>query len=109
MSGKKPPLLILLHGVGSNEEDLFRFAPQLDEHVLVLSPRAPLTLQAGSYAWLHVDFSTGQPVIVVQEAEESRQRLSEFIDEAVTHYGGDSKQVLSWAFRKARLWRRVSH
>ncbi len=36
-----PPLLLLLHGVGSNERDLFALAPQLDERFLVLSVRAP--------------------------------------------------------------------
>ena len=44
-----PPLLLLLHGVGSNEEDLFGLAPYLDERFLVVSARAPVTLGYGGY------------------------------------------------------------
>jgi len=46
-----PPLLILLHGYGSNEDDLFSFAPELPEEFLIISARAPLTLGVDSYAW----------------------------------------------------------
>ena len=37
----RPPLLLLLHGVGSNEHDLFSLAPHLDPRLLILSARAP--------------------------------------------------------------------
>ena len=39
-----PPLLLLLHGVGSNEYDLFGLAPYLDKRFLIISMRAPYTL-----------------------------------------------------------------
>ena len=43
------PLLILLHGYGSNEEDLFSFAPELPDDSYVISVRAPYDLQP--YVW----------------------------------------------------------
>ena len=46
------PLLLLLHGYGSNEADLFSFASELPEDYYVISARAPYDLQYGSYAWL---------------------------------------------------------
>ena len=52
-----PPLLLLLHGVGSNEHDLFELAPFLDKRFLIISVRAPNTLGAGSYAWFEVNFT----------------------------------------------------
>src|SRR6266436_5075172 len=52
-----PPLLLLLHGVGSNEHDLFALAPFLDERFLIISVRAPNTQAPGSYAWFEVDFT----------------------------------------------------
>ena len=58
-----PPLLLLLHGVGSNEDDLFGLAPYLDERFLIISVRAPNTLGPGSYAWFDVDFTPQGPVI----------------------------------------------
>ncbi|MDB5942289.1 MAG: phospholipase [Ramlibacter sp.] len=53
----RPWLLVLLHGVGSNEQDLFGLAPQVPPQFHVLSLRGPLTLGPGSYAWF--TFSVG--------------------------------------------------
>ncbi len=52
---ENPPLLILLHGVGSHELDLFSLAPYLDKRFLVLSARAPNTMGPNSYAWFPVE------------------------------------------------------
>ncbi len=41
---RNPPLLLLLHGVGSNEYDLFGLAPYLDERFLIISVRAQIRL-----------------------------------------------------------------
>ena len=46
IEAKAPPLLLLLHGIGSNEHDLFQLAPMLDERLLIISVRAPNTLNA---------------------------------------------------------------
>jgi phospholipase/carboxylesterase len=83
---EKPPILILLHGVGSNEYDLFSFADQLPDNFLVVSARAPYTLGNNSYAWYQVDFSTGKPVFNKTQEEKSRNTIIQFI--------GDLKQSL---------------
>ena len=38
---RHPWLLVLMHGVGSNEHDLFSLAPQIPEQFHVVSLRAP--------------------------------------------------------------------
>ena len=38
------PLLVLLHGYGSNEQDLFGLRPYLPDAFVVASVRAPLSL-----------------------------------------------------------------
>ena len=48
---KNTSLLILLHGYGSNEEDLFSFASELSDELLIISARAPQVLGFESYAW----------------------------------------------------------
>ncbi|MDY6054725.1 phospholipase [Micrococcus sp.] len=55
-------LLVLLHGYGANEDDLFGLVPQLPDHLTVAAVRAPLTLQPGAYAWfpLTQDPATGE-------------------------------------------------
>ncbi|WP_144629204.1 alpha/beta hydrolase [Arthrobacter woluwensis] len=44
------PLLVLLHGYGANEADLFGLADQLPEEFVVASVRAPLTMGPG-FTW----------------------------------------------------------
>ena len=52
----KPPVIILMHGIGSNEKDLFSFANQLPDSFLVISLRAPIKLGNDSYGWYHLSF-----------------------------------------------------
>ena len=46
-----PWLLVLMHGVGSNEEDLFGLAPSVPGNFHVVSLRAPNVMGRGAYAW----------------------------------------------------------
>ena len=58
--GGNTPVLFLLHGYGSHEEDLFSFANYLPEEYLIISLRAPLTLDFGGYAWYSIHFNENQ-------------------------------------------------
>lgn len=51
------PLLILLHGYGSNEDDLLGLAPYLDPRFNVVSARAPQALGQGGYAWFPIEWT----------------------------------------------------
>jgi phospholipase/carboxylesterase len=98
-----PPLLILLHGVGSNEHDLFGLASSLDERFVIISARAPNTRAPGSYAWFAVTFTPDGTVIDPVQAEESRRRLVRFISEAVAAYGADPAQVYLMGFSQGAI------
>ncbi len=91
-----PPLLLLLHGVGSNENDLFGLAPYLDKRFLIISVRAPNTLGPGSYA-------PRGPVIDPAQAEASREALIDFIGEAITAYGVNPNQVYMIGFSQGAI------
>ena len=56
----KNPLLLLLHGYGSNEEDLFSFASELPQDHYVISVRAPYDLQPYGYAWYAIHFDADE-------------------------------------------------
>ncbi len=45
------PLLVLLHGRGSDENDLLGLLPALDPRFLVASARAPRSFEYGGYTW----------------------------------------------------------
>jgi len=100
---RNPPLLLLLHGVGSNEYDLFGLAPYLDERFLIISVRAPNTIGPRSYAWFDVDFTPQGPVIDPAQAEASREAVIAFLGEAVTAYSADSKQVYLVGFSQGAI------
>ena len=48
------PLMLLLHGYGSHEQDLPGLAAYLPDGLAYASVRAPLTLSPGSYAWVPI-------------------------------------------------------
>jgi phospholipase/carboxylesterase len=48
---KRPPLLVLLHGRGADEHDLFGLTPVIDYRFAVASVRAPLPTDEGGYTW----------------------------------------------------------
>ena len=52
----KPPVIFLFHGYGSNEEDLFSFAPELPQQLCVISARAPIPLPPFGHAWYAINF-----------------------------------------------------
>ena len=45
------PTIVLIHGYGSNAEDLFSFKPYLPDNYNIIAIQAPLTLSYNSYAW----------------------------------------------------------
>lgn len=100
---EKPPLLLLLHGIGSNEEDLLGLADYLDERFFIVSARGLYTLGYGSYAWFHVQFTANGPVIEPEEAESSRLALLGFIDEVVEAYGLDPERVYLMGFSQGAI------
>ena len=53
----KSPLVFLLHGFGSNEQDLFSFSPYLNPEATIISLRAPIILYPNSYAWYNIYYS----------------------------------------------------
>ncbi|MDD4970202.1 MAG: hypothetical protein PHT07_12325 [Paludibacter sp.] len=98
-----PPLLILMHGVGSNEQDMFSFSEHLPDNFLILSARGPLTIGPNSYAWFQVDFSTGVPVIHKEQAENSRKIIIQFLESLKTHHSFDEKQVYLGGFSQGGI------
>ncbi|GAB4186093.1 MAG: phospholipase [Roseiflexaceae bacterium] len=99
----QPPLLILLHGVGSNEQDLFQLAPQLDPRLLVVSARAPNMRSPGAYAWFEVQFTPQGPIINPAQAEASRQQLIRFIGEVTEAYQANPQRVYLMGFSQGAI------
>jgi phospholipase/carboxylesterase len=82
----KKKAIILLHGVGSNEADLFSLADQLPDDFLIICPRGQYTLGAGRYAWYNVDFSTGKPIFDTAQEASSRAIIKQFVEQVKQQY-----------------------
>ena len=98
------PVLILLHGYGSNEEDLFSFANELPDNYYVVSARAPFDMQYGSYAWYAINFDADENKFSdIVQAQQSRDSIANFIDELVATYPIDSENVTLIGFSQGSI------
>jgi phospholipase/carboxylesterase len=95
--------LLLLHGIGSHEQDLFGLVPYLDPRFHVLSLRAPMTLFPGSYAWFELNIDGRGPRIRPEQAEQSRQMLVSFIEDAPAVYQANPEQLYLMGFSQGAM------
>jgi len=101
---EKNPLLLLLHGYGSNEEDLFSFASELPEEYYVVSVQAPHEMGYGSYAWYAINFDADENKFSdIPQAQESRDLIATFIDELVENYPIDPAKVTLIGFSQGTI------
>ncbi|MCK5814838.1 MAG: phospholipase [Flavobacteriaceae bacterium] len=104
ISIKNPPLLILLHGYGSNEQDLFSFASELPDELLIISVRAPMTLGPGSYSWytIHFDMNDGK-FSDTDEAKTAIGKINQFIEEVKTNFEIDQNNIFLLGFSQGTI------
>lgn len=101
---EKNPLLVLVHGYGSNEEDLFGFAAQLPDEYFILSVRAPYTLPGAGYAWYAINFDADMNKFTDDaQAAQSRDLIATFIDEAIAKYPIDKDNVTLIGFSQGAI------
>lgn len=100
----KNPVLLLLHGYGSNEEDLFSFANELPDQYYVISARAPYDMMYNSFAWYAINFDADENKFSnLEEAQSSRVLIATFIDEVVQNYAIDANEVTLIGFSQGSI------
>ena len=75
------PLLVLLHGYGSDENDLMGLAPHVDSRFRVVSVRAPLLLEQGGYAWFPIELGPEGILVEFDDVAAALERLVDLIQE----------------------------
>jgi phospholipase/carboxylesterase len=101
--GRRPPLLVLLHGIGADENDLFPLAWQLDPRLTVVSLRAPRAYHGG-YAWFRIDFLPGGRV--VPDAAQARETLADlvrWVEAAPRRLGTDPENTFLLGFSQGAM------
>lgn len=98
------PVLIMLHGYGSDESDLFSFASELPEELFIISVRAPYKMQPNGNAWYAINFDADQKKWSDDEqAKESRDKISNFIDEVVEAYPINKNNITLLGFSQGTI------
>ena len=101
---QNPPLLILLHGYGSNEHDLFSFAEELPDELLIVSVRAPYNLGAGSYAWYAINFDdVNGKFSDLKQAKTSLDKIAVLIDEIKQKYKKNTDKTFLLGFSQGAI------
>ena len=94
-SAKIHPALFLLHGRGSNEDDLLGLAPYLDPRFFMIAVRAPFQFPYGGFTWYDTP-EAGSPE--PGEFEQSYDRLMQCIEAATMHYPIDAGRLFLMGF-----------
>jgi phospholipase/carboxylesterase len=98
VASPRPPMLVMLHGVGADEHDLLPIAAHLDPRLLVVSLRAPREYPVMGHAWFDIDWSTVPPTYDLGQAEESRAALAELLPVLAREHGTDPARTFLFGF-----------
>ncbi len=101
---EKSPVIIMLHGYGSDENDLFSFASELPDNYTIISLKAPYTIQPYGNAWyaIHFDNVDGK-WSDDEQAIESRDLVVKCIDEIIAAYNVDSENITLLGFSQGTI------
>jgi phospholipase/carboxylesterase len=104
LSNGKPPAIIMLHGFGSDENDLFSFASELPSEYAIISLRAPLQMQPFGNAWYTIYFDVNNDKFSDdEEAIESRELVVKCLDEIISAYNVDPNRITLLGFSQGTI------
>ncbi|NNE31328.1 MAG: phospholipase [Winogradskyella sp.] len=98
------PLLIMCHGYGSDENDLFSFASELPEELFIISLKAPYAMQPYGNAWYAINFDAEKGKWSDDEqAMSSVNLIGEFIDYACNTYNVNADNITLLGFSQGTI------
>ena len=103
-AGRPAWLLVLMHGVGSNEQDLFALAGYVPPQFHVISLRAPFAMGMGAYAWFQftVDADGTRHINVPQE-QQARTLVQQTIEQAAQQLDIPPERVVLGGFSQGGI------
>lgn len=97
-----PPLLVMLHGYGSNEHDLFGLGEYLDPRLHIVSARGVLNLGFG-FAWYHLGGAPGNLQPDPESRARARDLLSRFVADLPGRLGSDPARTFLLGFSQGAI------
>ncbi len=102
-SSQHTPVIILLHGYGSDEKDLFELRSAFTKNYLIVSARAPYNLPGNGYQWYEFTEVNGQHDGKKEQLDNSRQLIEKFIAQIISKYNADPKSVYLMGFSQGAI------
>ena len=96
------PLVIFLHGFGSNEQDLFGIKDELPAQYNYLSVRAPMVMAEGSYKWFREKGDAAYNG-ETEDLKASAQVLLDFVAQAAEKYHTEPNKVFLVGFSQGAI------
>ncbi len=98
------PAIIMLHGFGSDENDLFSFSSELPDEYMIISLKAPIPMQPYGNAWYHIYFDHPNGKFSDDDqAIESRELIMKCIDEIIDKYKADKENITLLGFSQGTI------
>jgi phospholipase/carboxylesterase len=99
----RPPLVVLLHGIGADENDLFPLARRLDPRLTVVSLRAPHDYHGG-HAWFDIQFLPGGEIVPNRaQAREALADLVAWLESAPVRLGTAPRRTFLLGFSQGAM------
>jgi len=103
IKSEETPILILLHGLGSNESDLFSFAQHIDNRMLVVSVRAPIRLKEDRYSWYSLSRNGTDWLFNDKEVLKASETILQFVDELAKAYNLEGSPIYLGGFSQGAI------
>ncbi|ROM33651.1 phospholipase [Pseudomonas poae] len=100
---RNQPLVIFLHGFGSNEEDLFGIKDALPSTWTYLSVRAPMPVDPSGYRWFARKPGDGEYDGETADLQRSAKLIEDFVTQATAKYHTQSDRVFLVGFSQGAI------
>lgn len=100
---RNQPLVIFLHGFGSNEQDLFGLRDELPPTWSYLSVRAPGTVDEDGYRWFRKTPGNGDYDGETVDLQSSARLIEDFVAQATAKYHTQSDRVFLVGFSQGAI------
>ena len=98
------PLLVMLHGYGSDENDLFSFTNELPKEYHIISLKAPYPMQPYGNAWYAINFDNEKGKWNnIPQAKASVELVVEFIKAVISKVDIDKNNITLLGFSQGTI------
>ena len=94
-TASRAPVVILLHGLGGNEKEIFALASRIPAGYHVFSLRGPVALSKGGFAWFNIRFPLEKHISYdYLEIRNRRKEILRFISFVGKNYRADTTRII---------------